>query len=134
MKHLLFYDGECGFCDLSVQWVLNHDPAQLFAFAPLQGETAKRLLADLPPDLKQLDSLVLIENHQSSHPRYFFLGQGGFRIAWLLGFPWSTLGVISFLPPFLYNWGYRLVARNRHKLFPNTKCVIPEQSSGRFLP
>jgi predicted DCC family thiol-disulfide oxidoreductase YuxK len=134
-RNLVFYDGTCGFCDIAVQFLLGQDTEQRFVFAPLQGTTAKIMLKDLPESLKNSDSLVLVENYQAEDRKFYVLGRGAFRILWMLGGAWSLLGWVSFLPSFLYNWGYRIVARNRHKLFPNTKCILPDANSkDRFLP
>ncbi|MBA2367952.1 MAG: DUF393 domain-containing protein [Candidatus Protochlamydia sp.] len=125
LKHLVFYDGECGLCDHVVQFLLNADTQEIFVFAPLQGETAKKLLAALPSSLKQADSIVLIENYESIDPEIYVLSKAVFRITWLLGDAWAIIGTLSFLPSFLFDWGYRLVAKNRHRFFPITQCVIP---------
>lgn len=129
-RHLVFYDGKCGFCDLVVQWLLSIDRQEIFVFAPLQGKTAKLYLKEFMDE----DSIVLIENYQSKNSRYLILGKAAFRILWLLGGAWSIIGAISFLPSFLYDWGYRLVARNRGKLFSQHACVVPNPSmKKRFL-
>lgn len=134
MSHLVFYDGQCGFCDQVVQVLLKADKRRIFLFAPLQGKTAAMMLKDLPDEMKGVDSLVLIEDYQLPSQRYYVLGKGALRIAWLLGGWGSLLGWISFLPAGLYNWGYRLVAKNRHRLFPNPSCVVPDpQQKQRFL-
>lgn len=128
----MFYDGTCGFCDHTVQFLIKADKKRDFAFAPLQGETAKTLLKDLPDEMKQVDSLILIEDYQKN-PRFWVLGKGAFRIAWLLGGMWALIGWIHFLPGFLYNWGYRLIARNRKKFAP-LSCKIPDPNQkDRFL-
>lgn len=134
-KHLVFYDGSCGLCDHAVQFLLNHDKDSLFDFAPLQGSTASMTLSALPPKVKDADSLILIENYRSDQARVYLFGKGAFRILWLLGGAWVIPGAISWLPSWLYDWGYRLVARNRHKLFDNDRCVIPPpDQKNRFLP
>lgn len=133
--HLVFYDGECGLCDRAVQFVLKADKEKKFLFAPLQGTTAEELLADLPPKMKQADSLILIENYKEPTQQLHILGKGALRICWLLGGAWRLFGWLSYLPPILYDWGYRLVAQNRHRLFPQTECVIPDPAQkDRFLP
>lgn len=129
-KHLLFYDGNCGLCDHAVQFVMQRDKRGLFAFAPLQGETAKTYFKRLPDE----DSLILIEDFRSPNPKKFLFGKGAFRILWLLGGSWSLLGVMNFLPASLYDWGYRLVAKNRHRIFPKDSCKLPaSQDKNRFL-
>lgn len=134
MKHLLFYDGECGFCDAVVQFVLKRDKKGDFLFAPLQGKTASHELKDLPAEFKNIDSLVLIENYKTPDQKIYLLGKGAFRVLWLLGNGWVLLGWINFLPSFLYDWGYRLVARNRQFLSQKLACPLPDSSQkNRFL-
>ena len=133
--HLMFYDGECGLCDRIVQFLLKADTRKIFVFAPLQGTTAATVLKELPDEYKTVDSLVLVENYQQPNQRFYVMGQGAFRILWLLGGWWVLLGWKAFLPPVLYDWGYRLVARNRHKLFRGEVCELPDQKEkDRFLP
>ena len=60
-KHLVLYDGACGLCDRTVQWILAHDPERRFHFAPLQGPTAAAVRtrhAGLPTDL---DSVIYVD-------------------------------------------------------------------------
>lgn len=133
-KHLMFYDGECGLCDHAVQLLLRIDKQQKFIFAPLKGLTAATILKDLPAELKGADSLILVQNYLEVNQKFYILGQGVLRICWLLGGWWQLLGWISFLPGFLYNWIYRLVARNRHRFF-TTQCILPDlEQKERFLP
>ncbi|MEI8124825.1 MAG: DUF393 domain-containing protein [Parachlamydiaceae bacterium] len=134
-KHLVFYDGNCGLCDQVVRLIFRQDKKELFDFAPLQGTTALSQLSPLPPSMKTADSLILIENYKDKNRRFFIFGKGAFRICWLLGGIWQIPGAVSWLPSILYDWAYRLVARNRHRLFPSNQCVIPTpQSRHRFLP
>lgn len=134
LQNLVFYDGECGLCDHIVQILLKVDREKQFVFAPLQGETAKTLLQDVPNEVKSADSLILITDYQSQNKNIYLFGKAAFRICWILGSWWMLLGWISFLPGLLYDWGYRLVARNRHRLFEQV-CTIPDESQkDRFLP
>lgn len=129
-KHLVFYDGVCGLCDQAVQFVLRHDKNDLFLFAPLQGETAKKY--DLPKDI---DSIVLVENFGTHNEKLLVMGKAVFRICWLLGGFFTLIGWLSFLPSWLYDFGYRFVAKRRHIFFKNTSCVIPtKESKIKFLP
>lgn len=134
-KHLVFYDGTCGLCDHVVQFLLKHDSKEIFLFAPLQGATAAQTLKELPARYKTLDSLILLENYATNEQKPYVLGQGAFRILWLLGGSWRLLGWPFFLPAFLYNWGYRLVAKNRKRFFQKESCVLLNANNQhRFLP
>ncbi len=133
--HLVFYDGDCGLCDRIVQFLLNEDLHELFVFAPLQGQTASQYLKNLPADIRFTDSLILIENYQSSLPKVYILAKGALRIAWLLGWPWFLVGWLSFFPSWVFGWAYRLVASNRHYFFSQGQCMVPSaKQKDRFLP
>lgn len=134
-RHLVFYDGSCGLCDRIVQFLLQKDDQKVFIFAPLQGETASQYLKNLPLEVRFTDSLILIENYRSSYPRVYILGKGALRIAWLLGWPWLLIGWLSFLPGWMFDWAYRLVANNREHFLPPTQCTLPRSDQkDRFLP
>ena len=126
MKHLVFYDGACGLCDATVQFILNHDTHDLFVFAPLGGETAKKYLHIDPA----IDSVVLVENYKTD-PKTYIQSQAVFKILYALGGFYTLPGLLSFLPPSLFNWGYRFVARNRHKWF-DPACLL--RNNPKFLP
>lgn len=134
-KHLVFFDGKCGFCDHVVQFIIKKDTKEQFVFAPLQGETAAMKLKDLPESAKNEDTLILIENFQTPHPEISILGRGALRICWLLGGALSILGVLSWLPSWCVDWAYRIVAKNRHRFIKNDQCELPTaQERQRFLP
>jgi predicted DCC family thiol-disulfide oxidoreductase YuxK len=135
LQHLVFYDGNCGLCDRMVQFVFKEDKNKRFAFAPLQGETASQYLKRLPAEVRFTDSLILVENFRSPNPRIYMLAKGALRIAWLLRWPWMLLGWLSFLPGWMFNWIYRIVANNRHYFFPKDTCFVPPPNQKeRFLP
>jgi len=135
-QHLVFFDGTCGMCHGVVQFLLKHDKENVFVFAPLQGETAADFLDDWRNKYPDADTLVLIENYQDdSMKRIFMYGKGALRICWLLGGMWKVPGAISFLPPFLYDWGYRYIARHRFQWVERKSCLIPKvEDLNRFLP
>lgn len=134
-QHLLFYDGQCGLCDRVVQLLLKLDRKRLFVFAPLQGPTAADRLKGLPAEYRQVDSIVLIEKFRQSNAQTYVMSQAVWRICWLLGGPWTLLGWLYLLPGWVFDWGYRLVARNRHWLLPQRECVLPDPAQrDRFLP
>ncbi len=131
-KHLVFYDGQCGFCDRAVSQLLRLDRKVLFVFAPLQGQTAKRFLG---PGGTSEETMVLIENFEGETPKMYLLGQAALRCLWLVGGIWTVPGLLSFLPKFLINPAYRFVARHRHRLFRKESCRIPDsEQMSRFLP
>src|SRR6185436_14356621 len=57
---VLLYDGLCGFCNGTVQFVLARDRRGVMRFATLQGEFARGIVAR-HPELAGVDSLILVE-------------------------------------------------------------------------
>ena len=43
MGAVVLFDGVCNFCDASVNFIIDHDKAGYFKFAPLQSEEGARL-------------------------------------------------------------------------------------------
>jgi predicted DCC family thiol-disulfide oxidoreductase YuxK len=41
---VIVFDGECGFCDATVEFILDHDPDGVFRFASRQSPEGKDLL------------------------------------------------------------------------------------------
>ena len=134
-KHLVFYDGTCGLCDRIVLRLYKSDQQKIFGFAPLEGKTAEAVLKDLPLEQKSADSMVLVENYNQPNQRIIILGKAALRTSWLLGGWWRLIGILYYLvPPFITDFFYGIVARNRHRFFRQTECVIPtHEDKERFL-
>ena len=132
MKHVIFYDGECPLCNRAVRFVLSVDRDQKFYFAPLKGKTAENKLSHFFLKNPELDTLVLLQNYETTDEKLLIEGKGALRILWLLGSKYAWAGWLSFLPSFLFDPFYRLIARYRFKLFSGRTPIT--QPSNRFLP
>ena len=132
---VVLYDGLCGFCDVSVQWLLTHDRDGLFRFAPLQGESAAAILARHPEIPPGVDSILLVEGERASERVTWYSG-AIFRICARLPGPWRALSWFGWLPSALTDLGYRLFARYRYLVWGRKdSCRIPSPGErARFLP
>lgn len=132
---LVLYDGLCGFCDASVQWLLAHDPDRRFQFAALQGATAGAIVArhPLPPGL---DSIILVTSPGTPDERVTWHSAAIFAICAELRFPWRALSWFGVLPRALTDLGYRVFARNRYLVWGRKdSCRIPTPAErARFQP
>lgn len=127
---LVLYDGVCGFCDASVQWLLRHDTEGRFQYAALQGETAAGVRAAHPELPQDLDSIVVVDG-----TRTYWRSEAVFRI--LRELPrWRVLAWFAVLPRPLTDLGYRLVASVRLKIWGRLdQCRVPTPGErARFLP
>src|SRR5262245_36584322 len=57
---LVLYDGDCGLCARSVQWILGHERDHDIVFAPLQGPTGAAARQRYPRIPLAIDSVVYI--------------------------------------------------------------------------
>jgi predicted DCC family thiol-disulfide oxidoreductase YuxK len=136
---VLLYDGTCGFCATSVQWVLQRDRRKTLCFAALQGETARPILAR-HPELANVDSVVWVETdeaHGADKSHVLVRSEAALAVGRYLGGGWSVAARLGTLvPPPLRDWGYDLIARHRHKLTRNgPECLLPApEERKRFLP
>ncbi len=60
MKYILFYDGDCRFCNRWVQWVVDRDEERVFMFAALESVFYKDLQAYLNIE-KGANSIAIID-------------------------------------------------------------------------
>ncbi|WP_079479160.1 thiol-disulfide oxidoreductase DCC family protein [Halobacillus salinus] len=129
MNRIILFDGECHFCDWSVQFVMKRDPYGYFHFAALQSDTGQRLLAkhDIPVGL---DSFVLIEGD-----RYFMESTAALRVCKKLNGIWPIIYIFRLLPNSIRNPVYQFIARNRYKWFgKKNQCMLPTPDQrDRFL-
>lgn len=58
--YILFYDGECRFCNRWVQWVVDRDKNRLFRFAALESDFYNDMQAYLNIE-KSVNSIAIIE-------------------------------------------------------------------------
>ena len=127
---IVFFDGVCGLCNTSVNWVMNRDRRKAFRFSPLQGETAAAILPKT--DIESLHSMVLQLNG-----RIFRKSSAAVRILWQLGPLEKAAGTLLWLIPRpLRDVGYGIVARNRYRWFGKKEtCRLPTpEERARFLP
>lgn len=127
-KNIIFFDGTCGFCQWSIQFIYRHDSKQRFYFAPLQGITAERLL-DGQDDLRELDSLVLYEAG-----KLYVESTAVLRICRKLNKPWQLFYIAVVIPRPFRNMLYRYVANRRHLFLSETVCEVNYGLVKRIMP
>ncbi len=126
---ILFYDGVCGFCNWTVQFLLRHDHAARIRFAPLQSPLAASTLG---ADATKLDTVWA----QTSDGRLLKRSRAIAAALRQLGGGWALLGQIARIFPTVFlDLLYRLFARYRYRLFGKLDaCTVPSAADrARFL-
>lgn len=129
MRRIVLFDGECNFCDASVQFILKRDAKAVFQFASLQSEIGQELLTALAVP-KDLTSLVLIEGE-----RAYTKSTAALKISKQLDGFWKVCYGAILIPRPLRDMVYDFIADNRYKWFGRKQtCMLPTaQQRGRFL-
>lgn len=132
---ILFYDGVCGLCDRTVQFVLRHDHRRRFRFAALQSGRARQVLAGYGLDLSKLDTMYLLLDAGTAAERLLDRSEGILAVLDQLGGIWRLLAAARVVPRFLRDRAYEVVARNRYRWFGRyDHCVLPPSDvRARFL-
>lgn len=134
-RPILVYDGDCGFCARSVQFVVRHDyRRRTVRFAARDG-VAGRAVRARHPELQAVDSLLWVE-HDGQEERVRIRADAVLAVAAYLGGPWQALGAIGALVPrVVRDWLYGIVARLRKSLSGKAPaCVIlPPEAVARAL-
>lgn len=131
---ILLFDGECGFCNRSVQFVLqrerpNQVPEKRLHFAALESEEGKLLRSyfEIPANV---DSLILIKHHAA-----YIKSCAALRLSlYMKGF-WPLLSIFIIIPPFLRNLVYDFIARRRKGIFGRVDncALLQKEDAARFL-
>ena len=131
---VLLYDGLCGFCDGTVQFILKHDRRGTLKFATLQGDFARAVIAR-HPELEGVDSLVLVERDSSGTEHVHVRSDGALHVARYLGGAWHLARSVAIVPRFLRDLAYDGFARIRYRVFGRyNACPIPSpEQRARFI-
>ena len=120
---VLFFDGDCGFCNKSVRKVSRLDREGLVDFAPLQGRLSKDLGLEKFAD-KDGGTMVLFRESDGAR---FFKSDAGIELGKALGQPWSALAsCFAMFPKCLRDSIYDFVARHRYLIAGKAgACQMP---------
>jgi predicted DCC family thiol-disulfide oxidoreductase YuxK len=133
---IVLYDGVCGLCNRSVQFLLKHDKEARFRFASLQSDFARKVLGRHGLDPKDLDTVHVVENYDQPGERVLQRSDAILRAGRELGGFWSaSSSVARIVPRPLRDLVYRFVATNRYRVFGKyDTCMLPDPNQrSRFL-
>ncbi|HXH61402.1 MAG TPA: DCC1-like thiol-disulfide oxidoreductase family protein [Fimbriimonadaceae bacterium] len=127
---IVFFDGHCGLCNRSVDYIVRKDKNHVFQFAPLQGTTAGELFKGRADD--ELMNSLWLKDEEGMHQK----STAWLRIMGRLGGLQALAGVLWILPRTLRDWCYDFVAKRRYRVFGRSEtCRIPTpEERAYFLP
>lgn len=124
---VVFYDGDCGFCNRSVNYILKKEKKQEIHFAPIQGRFTKENFGD------KIDTLNLETIYFSKNGILYNRSTAALLITKELKFPNSILILFYIVPKFIRDYFYNFIAKRRHRIAKGF-CYIPsKEEKKRFL-
>jgi predicted DCC family thiol-disulfide oxidoreductase YuxK len=129
MKTILFYDGQCGFCDYVVQFILKNEKSNDMMFARLQSSFAEELFRkhSLTNDFS---TMVLFNEGK------LYLKSSAFQIILSkLRFPYTFFSILMrIFPKNVLDFFYSIVSRYRRKIVNQASCkLLKNEDQIRFI-
>lgn len=120
---IVLFDGVCNLCNGSVQKIIENDSKNQFKFASLQSDFGQIFLAEHKLDNQNFKSLVLIDGN-----KYFTQSDAALRIGKELKGIYKISTILLWIPKFIRNSVYNIIAKNRYKWFgKQDSCWLPTE-------
>ena len=133
---IILYDGVCGLCNRLVKSVLECDRRDVFRFASLQSDFASQILRRHGASPEDLDTMYVVLDHGQPSERLLARSDAAVFISRHLTWFWRiAAALLRIFPRPLREWGYRMVARHRYRIFGKyDACMLPEaKDHAKFL-
>lgn len=127
-KNIVFYDGDCGFCNRTVQFILKFERNHEIMFSPIQSDFTKNFFKGNNAPEPDLSTFYFYTN-------YVLLSKSTAALALLpfLKFPFFGFNLFRIIPICQRDQLYDFIAKRRKKISADY-CLIPnEEQKSRFL-
>src|SRR5699024_5639340 len=111
MDKIILFDGDCHFCDASVQFIIKRDPKGHFKFASLQSESGIKLLKQhqIPT---HMDSFLYIDGD-----KWYSKSTAALKVAKRLRGCVKLSYPLIIVPRLIRDFFYNIISKNRYKWF-----------------
>lgn len=132
---LVIYDGECGFCNRSIRWLLRRDRGDRLRFAPSTAPAVAQLLLShgvqpfgqaSSPDPSR-ETMLVFRDIGSPMEKLLVRSNAALACLRVLPPPWPAIAaILRLVPRPVREWAYRLIARWRYRIWGRyATCPIP---------
>jgi predicted DCC family thiol-disulfide oxidoreductase YuxK len=124
---IILFDGMCNLCSGVVQFVIKKDTKNIFQYASLQSDFGRKTLKEFGAETTDYKSFLLY--HRG---KIYNKSTAALMVAKLLGNGMQFLYILIYIPRFIRDLFYSIIARNRYIWFGKKKvCWMPE--SGKII-
>lgn len=126
-NYIVFYDGDCGFCNSTVEFILKHEKQDEILFTALQSRFTVDFLKSINAQEPDFSTLYFW-----SDGRLLQKSSAALAISKHLRKPFSWLHILQIIPLFIRDFAYDFIAKRRKKI-KNDACFLPfELQKKRF--
>ena len=118
IKYVL-YDGDCGFCNHSIAFILRNEKSSEIHFAAIQSTHTQELFERNGWEKPDLNTFYFIQNDKKLERSV-----AAFEVLKYLRAPYSWLRMFRFVPRRITDWAYDQVAKRRQRISKGF-CVLP---------
>lgn len=109
---IIIYDGICLLCSRSITFLDKHDKRKRFEYFSYSSSTGKNLLEKFNLDFTSTQFIVYINKNKC-----YTRSRAVLEILKDLGGLWRLIFIFVVIPPFIRNYIYKVIAKNRHTWF-----------------
>ena len=107
---IIIYDGKCMLCSKSIAFITQRDKKEEFEYLSYRGTYAQKLLDKHTLDFTSTQYIVYINKG-----KHHIKSRAILEILRELGGIWSLLYIFIIVPPFIRNFIYDIIAKNRNR-------------------
>lgn len=126
---IILFDTVCVICNGWAKFLIKYDKKIQFKLVSAQSELGTALLKHYQMSTEHYTTMVVIKDG-----KLYTESTALPKVMQHLGFPFSLMNAGYFIPRFIRDFLYRLVALNHYKLFSKTdSCLIPSHENKRHF-
>ena len=119
---VLLFDGHCNLCNGSIQFILGHERAPVLRFASLDSDFGQQILTKYAASHHIVPDSILVLNGDEILTK----SSAALFVSGFLKSPWRFLKYTRYIPRFLRDGVYDIIARSRYRIFGRSDtCMIP---------
>lgn len=127
-EKIVFYDGDCGFCNRSVAFVLKNDNSKTIHFASIQSEFSQNLFLKNNWSKPDLSTFYYYSNNS-----LYTKSTAAIKLSKNFSFPQSWISILIIIPKFMRDGVYNFISKRRHRLSKGY-CFVPNlNDKKRFI-
>lgn len=117
---IVLFDGECGICSKSVEFIFSIDRTDSIYFAPLNSPIAIKKLSQNGINHPNPNTFYYVDGD-----RLYSKSTGVLKVLQDTQSPYRYLYIFIIIPAFIRDFLYDLIAKNRHRLIKKSACSLP---------